>query len=35
MQLLGGGGDTFRGATKIKGETTDEVQKKLIKILKI
>ena len=34
MQLLGGGGDTFRGATKIKGETTDEVQKKLIKILK-
>lgn len=34
MELLEGGGDTFRGATKIYGENIEDVEKKLIKILK-
>ncbi len=34
MELFGGGGDNFRGAAKIEGSSTDEVEKKLIKVLK-
>lgn len=34
MNLLGGGGDTFRGAAQIHGKDIEEVEKKLVKILK-